>query len=241
MKKIVFCFALLFTAILGFSETRVLGGDSEEKNDNSGLQFSVGDLFYYTERFDAFDDVTRNPTDLYAKGFSLELGFMNSDEDGIFDWVTSNTLGFSSGRVNTEDNYSWIDSNRIFSAGNDAKFHNIFLKNLFGPQINFFILSAGLLFGSNVGFDWLKMSAEGASSRNDYTYKERRIFVDFAFQPYISVNLLHFLKIYLSSEFDFPILRARFIRNCYEDYLFKFDWFDNDIPINYKVGVVLFF
>ena len=179
---------------------------------------------------------------MYANGFSFEIGLFNSDEDGLFDLVTSHTFGFSSGKINTYNNYSWKDSYTSFKAGNNAKFSNFYFKDMFGPQINFFILSAGVLLGSNIGFDWLKMEADALNIKDDYIYKERRIFLDFAVQPYISVNIKRFAKIYLATELDLPVLRARFIKDSYyRDYHFSLDWFKDDIPTVYKLGVVLFF
>ena len=45
----------------------------------------------------------------------------------------------------------------------------------------------------------------------------------------------------LSSEFDLPIIRARFIKNSESrDYDFNLDWFENDVPAIYKAGIVIF-
>lgn len=238
MKKIVTLVGLCFACLFAFAETKVLS----EKDNNSGLLISGGDLFYFTNRMDEYSNTNRYGDELFANGFSFEVGLFNSDEDGLFDFVTSHSFGFSSGRINTMDNYSWKDSYRSFEAGNDAKFSNFYFKDLFGPQINFFLLSAGVLFGSNIGYDWLKMDAEALNPTYDYVYKERRIFVDFVIQPYFSVNIRHFVKIYLATEIDLPILRLRFIRDSYyRDYHFSCDFFKDDIPTVYKLGVVLFF
>lgn len=240
MKKIILILLLALASTFAFSETVVLSEDVKEE-DNAGLLITVGDLFYYTNRFDEYKNKNRYADDLYANGFTAEIGMFNSDEDGLFDFVSSHTFGFTAGRVNTEDNYAWNDHSISYYAGNDAKFGNIYFKDMFGPQINFFVLSAGLLFGSNVGFDWLKMDADCNFRKYEYTYKEKRLYFDFAFQPYISFNVKHIVKIVLATEFDFPIVRARFIKDAYYgDYRFRFDWFGNDVPTSYKVGAVLF-
>lgn len=240
MKKVFLGLVLLLSACFAYSETVIL----DEKKDvvnHAGVLLDFGDVFYYTERLDEFNNTKKNSDDLFANGFTFELGLFNSDEDGLFDFVTSHTFGISGGRINTEGNYSWTERYGSFVAGNDAKFGNFYFKDLFGPQINFFVLSAGLLFGSNVGYDWMKMDANSSVPDYNYTYKENRVFFDFVFQPYIGLNVGHIVKILISSEFDYPIIRARFIKDSiYRDYHFHCDWFGNDIPTVYRIGAVIF-
>lgn len=240
MKKIFFLLLLSLITLNCFAATVIIE-EHDEWERKPGLLVSCGDLFYYTNRLDGYTNEARNYDSIFANGFAFEIGSFNSDEDGLIDFVSSHTFKLNFGELNSKNNFAWKDSFGFYNAGNDAHFGNFSFKDTFGLQVNFFVLSAGFMVGSNVGFDWLKMDANCNEPRFDYTYKERRLFLDFVTEPYISLNILHFMKIYFSTEFDFPVMRARFIRESYDrDYNFVFDFFGNDIPTVYKAGVVLF-
>lgn len=221
----------MISTIFCFAETVVIEDEKSGSlfNRNSdGLEVSFGDVFYYSDRF--FEDT------LPTYGFSGEVGHFKSDEDGLFDWVESDTFGLSFGKVDSY-NLPIKNGHESFLIKNDAKYGNFYFKNLFGPQLNIAIVSFACTFGSKVGFDWMK-----ASTNKDFTYKEKRIFLDFVIEPYVSVNINHMIKIYAATEWDFSILKVRFIKNSYYgDYDAKFKWFENDIPTSYRIGAVFFF
>lgn len=229
MKKLLVALVLLLSSVFCFAETVVIedekSGSSLFDSKADGVLFSLGDVFYFSNRLDA--------STLPTWGGIGEVGNFKSDEDGLFDWVESETFGLSFGRVES----SGKKINKSLSADGDAKYGNIFIKDVFGPQLNVAIVSFAFLFGTKAGFDWLKVS----TSRN-FTYKERNIFFDFVIEPYFSVNVNHMIKIYASTEWDLPLFRARFIKDSDRDvYTFQWDWFGDDVPVSYKVGAVFFF
>lgn len=231
MKKILIALTLLFSAAFCFAETVVIEdekGDISVGRNPDGIVLSLGDIFYYSNRLES--------RYLPTWGFSGEAGHFKSDEDGLFDWVESDTFGLSFGKVDT-DSLSFKNGYSTFTASNDASYGNFYFKNLFGPQLNVAIVSFAFLFGTKAGFDWMKVS-----TNKDFTYKERRIFADFVLEPYFSVNINRMFKIYASTEWDFSIVRVRFIKDSYyDDYSVKWNWFAGDVPTSYRVGGVFFF
>jgi len=236
MKKILVSLLVLISALYCFAETVVIDEefDSDDSNLNA-LLVNIGDVFYETNR------LSLNGSE-YAKrmndwGINGEIGRFESDEDGLFDWIEANIFGLEFGRVNTANNYVLNHSYATYKATGDAKYGNFYFKDLYGPQLNVSLFSFAFTFGSKSGFDWLKMSMD-----KDFTYKENRIFFDFVLEPYFSINLKHTVKVYASTEFDFPILRVRFVKDpYYEDYRVLWDWFKNDVPVSYRVGTIVFF
>ena len=228
-KKLIAC-VLLISTMLCFAETVVVEDeerDSVLKKDANGLVIELGEVFYNSKRLDSWQ--------LPAWGGSGEIGIFTSDEDGLFDWVKLNTFGLCFGRIDS-DNLAFKNSGNSFVANGDGNYGNFYVKNLSGPQLNLSIVSFAFLFGSKAGFDWLKVGGN-----KDFTYKERRIFVEFAVEPYVSVNISRSIKIYASTEGDLPVLRIRFMRNSYyDDYDIRWTCFKNDIPTTYNIGCVFF-
>ena len=165
MKKIILAAVLSMSAIFAFADSSDIS--------STGIYFSAGDLLYSTNRFSEYPNLNRRGDDLWAQGCNFEAGLFRSDEDGLIDFVTSDRLGIGFGKVNTYGNYIWEEKYDDFEADSDAEFFNINMKDLLGLQVNFFVLSAGIMAGSNLGFDWLKMEAAGY--RTDYSYRDRRL------------------------------------------------------------------
>lgn len=238
MKKQFLVVLLILSTCFIFAKTEVLDVDEVEDVRKKGFLISGGDTFYYTKRLSMYSDYSSYP--LYSNGFNIELGFFESDEDGFVDYVEYHTFGFSTGIVNTKNNYRWFDNTDICYSLEDAKYNNISTKELYGTQLNIFPFSVGILLGSNFGYDWMKMNS--AFNGREFLYREHRVYLDFVVQPYVSVNIARVVKIFIASDFDFPITRLRFIENSpFRNADFKWDWFSNDIPTTYKAGVVIFF
>ena len=240
MKKLLFITLAAFIAFNCFAETRVV----EESDDysDSALILNFGDTYYNTNRLSVYNNI--HDIDLNSNGFTVEIGRFKSDEDGLFDFVSTDLLGFSAGKINSENNYSWRDNNNLFDATSNARHYTIFGKETFGLQANVFMFSFGCTFGPKYGFDWMKMNAYSPRFRN-YVYHENRLFLDFVVDPYISLNLKKRVKIFLKSDFDLPIFRARFVYSENEGSksgtTFSWDWFKNDVPTTFMIGCAVFF
>lgn len=239
MKKLTITLFLFFiTAGLSFAFSSFVDDDDFS---NKSFLVNVGDTYYTTERLSDFS-LPRN-IELHSNSFAMELGIFTSDEDGLIDFVSSDVLGFGWGKVNSEGLAFYNDSH-AFNIEEDANHFNIYGKNTFGLQINLFAFSLGATVGPKYGFDRMSQTSIYNGSHS-YSYAENRIFMDFAVAPYVSVNILHFVKIFFTSEFDYPIFRVRFIDSddgpVRSEGNIKWDWFKNDVPITYMIGAALFF
>lgn len=243
MKKILTLLIFMITTIFAFADTIVVNVDEKpEQNDLDfwGLSMNGGIGFYDTNRLNMYDNLSANANNLQAYGWAGELGLFKSAEDDIFDIVESHHLGLAGGRVDCHDKYQWQVDNKLLSASEDASFGNFYFKDLYGVQMNALVISLGAMIGQKVGFDWMTLKGTSALSES-FEYKEKRIFLDFVWQPYFSVNIKPWVKLMFSAEYDLPVFRARFVKEAGKDYYgFRWNWFRNDIPSTYSVGFVLF-
>lgn len=240
MKRTILSILLIcgFVGATCFAETKVV---DEIKASNSHFVINLGDTYYGTKRMS--DYKFENSIHLNSNSFTMELGDFSSDEDGLFDWVNFTLLGFGFGKVNSDGNYFILDS-IAFNPESDAKHFNIYGKSTFGLQMNLFIFSLGGTIGSKFGFDHMTQDAVSYANE-DFRFTENRVFVDFAVDPYISLNVFNSVKIFFKSDFDLPVFRLRFMNHKRENYksdtIIKWDWFKNDIPVTYMIGASFVF
>lgn len=234
MKKSLLAFLIIMVTGFCYAESKLF-------ESGKGFVVNVGDTYYGTERLS--DLKTTNSMQLQSNSFTAELGFFESDEDGLLDFVNFNLLGFGFGEIESEG-YEFLKDADRFSVLDNAKHFNIYGKDTFGLQLNFFAFSVGATVGPKYGYDRMTQNAVSVLNEN-MKYVENRIFLDVVADPYISVNLFHIVKVFFKTDFDFPIFRARFINEIPENHKtetnVKWDWFKNDIPITYMIGAAIMF
>ncbi len=235
MKKLLLSTILLMAAGFCFAESKLF-------EEGKGFVVNAGMTYYGTERLS--DLKNTESMQLQSNSFTGEIGFINSDEDGLIDFVSFNLLGFGFGEIDSKG-YNFILDSSDFSAIENAKHFNIYGKDTFGLQVNIFAFSIGATIGPKYGYDRMTQSARSTLGDNKYKYIENRIFLDVVGDPYISVLLFHKLKIMFKTDFDFPIFRARFITESIDNNKgqpsVQWDWFKNDIPITYMIGAAFMF
>lgn len=250
MKKIILFTLALFATVTCFARNR---DDEDNGRTNSinftlntdsdtALLFNFGDTFYNTERL---SDCFKGSKTFNSNGFTGEIGTYKSDEDGLFDFVQTSLFGFGGGKIQNIDNIPCRYDNIEFLSDGNPKHYNFYFKETFGLQLNVFFVSFGVTTGPKVGYDWMKMPIRFLYGNNiSGHFHENRVFLDWTLNPYISFNLNN-VKIFLSANSDFPVLRARFqytkSSHYKSDTTIKWDWFKNDVPITYMVGCAIFF
>lgn len=237
MKKIILTTLLLLSFGLCFAETKVI----EEGKNPDNFVINIGEINYGTKHLSTIS--VPNDRELRNDSFNLEIGFFNSDEDGLLDLVSFSLFGFSCGRISSDDFRYYWDGENLFPTDNAWNF-NIYGKDTLGLQVNLLAFSLGTTIGPKYGYDRTSQKLENIAGE-DFKFTENRLFLDFVVDPYVSVNIMHTVKIFLKSDFDFPVFRLRFLNYEREykssDSDIRCDWFKNDIPITYMIGASFLF
>lgn len=228
MKKNLFILFLLLSCIFCYAN---------DKENRTGFSVIAGDTYVYSKAYSA-----------NLNSFNFAIGCFNSDEDGLFDVVNSHYLGFNKGSVMNKDvEYDYKDYG-VIRFTDDTKYHNIYLKDLYGVQANVLCFSFGAIIGTKIGVEWMSSDGFAGKFNCNYSFKEFDIYGNFVPQVYFSLNILKFLKLSLTVDCDLPIIKFRMSKDSYDakdigDLPPNINWyfFEGDIPMTYSVGLTFFF
>lgn len=242
MKKICLLTVLLLSAAMCFAQDYDSDDFDQNKSKLNGLFVDFGGSYLKNYHFDVLPGVNY-VQDSSANDFTFDIGKFKSPENGLFDFVSFDLAGFNFGTINTSNNLNYTYDDVLWNIEDKGKYIKVYSKESWGPQVNFFCFSWAWLFGFQSGYQFTQLEAYNNASRNSILY-EHKFFVDFSTATYFSFKIHEFMKFFIITETDIPIVNYRF---AYTDSIEKefttkgFYWFDKDRPVSITLGTSILF